>query len=363
MIDQPQVNRPNTQLRSRFSGFSPFFAAVKQYPLDKKLKILLNYIVGPILFVWLSVSIYQQIQSQGDVQQSWRLIRSAFSGQQLVKITLVFALMLVNWGIEARKWQYLMNFIQKISFRKALKAVFAGQALGFNTPNRVGEPAGRVIFLDEGNRLRGMVLSIVGGMSQTIVIFVSGLMALSYFRLQIFNDSHRITGLSIFWLDGLIYTIIIGTILFMLLYFRLSWTTKWFERIPLIAKHKFFVEKVEDLHWKELTRILVFSFFRYVVIVVQYVLMLQVFEVNIDWIQAAGMVSVMLFVLALVPTIGLAELGFRGKIGLQLFGMLSSNSVGIIAAAAGIWIINLIIPAITGSLFILGIRLFRNKST
>ncbi len=141
MIDQSQANAQNTSLTSRFSGFSPFFATVKQYPLNKKLKILLNYIVGPILFVWLSYSIYQQIQRQGDVQQSWQLIRSAFSGPQLLKISGVLMLMFVNWGIEARKWQLLVSSIQTVSFGKAFKAVFSGQALGFNTPNRMGESA------------------------------------------------------------------------------------------------------------------------------------------------------------------------------------------------------------------------------
>ena len=335
----------------------------KQHFLNKKLKILLNYFVGPILFVWLSYSIYQQIQRQGDVQQSWQLIRSAFSGPQLLKLLLVLVLMFVNWGIEARKWQFLVSTIQRVSFGKAFKAVFSGQAIGFNTPNRVGESAGRAIFLEEGNRLRGIVLSIVGSMSQIIVTFVIGLLALLYMRLYILNGAHHLEGLSIFWLDGLIYAITIGTVLFILLYFRLSWATKLLEKIPFIAKHKFFVQKLEDLHRKELTGILLLSSCRFVVFVVQYVLLLQVFEVNIGWLDAACMVCVMFLVLAVVPTIALAELGVRGKISLQLFGLLSSNTVGIVATAAGIWIINLIIPAIAGSLFILGIRLFRNKST
>jgi uncharacterized membrane protein YbhN (UPF0104 family) len=70
----------------------------------------------------------------------------------IVKISLVFLLMFVNWGIEARKWQLLVSSIQKVSFGRAFRAVFSGQALGFNTPNRMGESAGRAIFLDEGNR-------------------------------------------------------------------------------------------------------------------------------------------------------------------------------------------------------------------
>lgn len=333
----------------------------KHPKLNRKLKIFLNYFVGPILFVWLSYSIYRQVQQQGDVRQSWHLIRSAFSGPQLNKLLLVILLMFVNWGIEALKWQFLVSGIQKVSFSRAFRAVFSGQALGFNTLNRIGESAGRALFLEEGNRLRGIVLSVVGSMSQIIVTFVTGVLALIYLRWYILDDSHHLEGLSVFWLDGLIYTISVGIVLFILMYFRLSWLIQLLEKIPFIAKHKFFVQKLEDFHWRELTKILFLSSIRFVVFVVQYVLLLQVFEVNIAWLDAASLICVMFLVLAIVPTIALAELGFRGKISLQLFGLLSANTIGIIATAAGIWIINLIIPAIAGSLFILGVRLFKNK--
>lgn len=344
------------------SRISPFFARVKQYPLNKKLKIFLNYFVGPVLFVWLSYSIYRQVQRQGDVQQSWHLIRSAFAGPQLLKLLSVVALVLLNYGIEARKWQLLMARIQKVSFGRAFRAVLSGQALGFNTVNRVGESAGRAIFLDEGNRLRGIVLSVVGSMSQIIVIFVTGLAALLYLRFNILDETHQLNGLSTVWLDGLIYAIAAGMVVFILMYFRLSWLIKLLEKVPFIAKYKFFVQTLEDFHWRELTKILFLSAGRYVVFVVQYLLLLQVFEVNIGWFDAACLIGVMFLVLAIVPTIALAELGFRGKISLQLFGLLSTNTIGIIATAAGIWIINLILPAIAGSLFILSVRLFRNKT-
>jgi hypothetical protein len=122
------------------------------------------------------------------------------------------------------------------------------------------------------------------------------------------------------------------------------------------------VEKLEDFHWKELIRLLSLSFGRYFVFLFQYYLLLRLFQVNVYWLDAFALVGVMFLVLAIVPTIALAELGFRGKVSLLLFGLLSSNHIGIIATAAGIWIINLILPAIAGSIFILGLRFFRNKT-
>ncbi|SJZ34965.1 lysylphosphatidylglycerol synthase domain-containing protein [Sediminibacterium ginsengisoli] len=331
--------------------------------MTKKLKIFLNYFVGPVLFLWLSYSIYHQVKSQGDVQQSWHLIRSAFTGEQNWKLLLALLLMPLNWGIEAEKWRFLVKDIQKVSFFKAYRAIFAGQAIAFSMPNRVGESAGRSVYLDEGNRIRGIAQSLAGSMSQIIVTFVLGIAGLYYTRAYILDATHQLEGLSVFWLDGLIYALTTGITLFIVVYFRISWFVQLIEKIPIVARHRFFIEKLEGLHWKELTKILLLSAARYVVFVGQYVLLLQVFEVGIGFSTAIPLICVMFLVMAIIPTIALAELGFRGKVSIMLFGMMSANTLGIIATAAGIWIINLIIPAIIGTVFILGLRLFRNKQT
>jgi len=334
---------------------------VKSVFLNKKVKNILNYIIGPVLFIWLSYSIYHQILKQGDVQQSWDLILSATHEQNRGKLFLVLFLMLVNWGIEARKWQIQVNGIEPIGFFLSFKSILSGQAFGFNTINRIGESLGRVVFLKDGNRIRGVVLSFVGSMAQIIVTFTMGAVSLFYMRVNILNDDSQLQGLSVFWLDGLIYVISGGILLFTLAYFRLSGLVQMIEKIPFIAKRRFFVEKLEDFHWKELARILSLSFVRYFVFLVQYLLLMEVFGVKVYWLDACSLLGVMFVVLAIVPTITLAELGFRGKVSLLLFGLISTNSVGIIATSAGIWLINLILPAILGTLFILGVRLFSNK--
>lgn len=334
---------------------------VQTLHLNQQQKNILNYFVGPLLFVWLSYAIYKQIQHQHDVQQSWELILSAFYHSQRWKLLLVLGLMLVNWGVEARKWQLQVKGIEVISFIEAFRAILAGQALGFNTVNRIGEPAGRAAFLKDGNRLRGLALSVVGSMAQIIVTFLMGALSLLYMRIYILNGSRQLQGLNAFWLDGLIYVISIGIMLFTLAYFRLSGLIELLEKIPVVARHRFFVEKLEDFHWKELTRILSLSFGRYWVFLLQYILLLQVFNVEVFWLDACALIGVMFLVLAIVPTITLAELGFRGKVSLILLGLLSANSIGIIATAAGIWLINLILPAIIGTLFLLGVRIFRTN--
>lgn len=311
--------------------------------------------------MWLSFSIYRQIKNQGDVQQSWQLIKEAFLGQSNWKISIVVLLMFLNWGIEAKKWQILVSRVERINIWNAYRSILAGQAFALNTVNRAGDFVGRILYLHEGNRLRAVALSLVGSMSQILVTFFIGLFALTGLRFSILNHLQNLEGLNEFWLDALMITLFIGVFVFTIFYFNVSLFIRMIEKIPFVARFKYLIEKVEALHWRELTRILLLSIARYIVFIIQYVLLLQVFGVDATVLNLAMMVSVLFLVLAMVPSIALAELGFRGKVSLQLFGLLSVNHLGIVAAAAGIWIINLIIPAIAGSVLILGVRLFRNK--
>jgi hypothetical protein len=322
---------------------------------------LLNYIIGPLLFVWLSFSIYKQIQEQPNLPDAWQAIQNSYKGPNAWKLYTVLALMFVNWGLEAKKWQILVAGVQQIAFLRAFRAIFTGQAIALNTFNGVGEYVGRVVYLKDGNRLRAVALSIVGSLSQIIVTMVLGILGLIYIRINVLDDTHHVEGLSKFWLDAMMYSISFWTIIFILVYFQLSWLTKLIEKIPFVAKYSFYIQKLEDFHWKELTRILLLSFIRYVVFVAQYLLLLELFNVDASLIQLACMVCVMFLVLAVVPTIPIAELGLRGEASKQLFGLISTNTLGIVFTAVIIWIINRVIPAIAGSIFLLGVKLFKGK--
>jgi uncharacterized membrane protein YbhN (UPF0104 family) len=297
------------------------------------------------------------------------MIKASFTGINQLKFVMVLFLMFVNWGIEARKWQVLVRSVEKISFLKAFKAVFSGQSLAVNTPNRLGEYVGRVIYLEEGHRLKGIALTIVGSLSQIIIVFLAGLTGLFFMKNSITISLQHIltkTGLLIRFPDLtsltyeiIFYGVLVVVLTVLIIYYEISWLTKLLERLPLVHRYSYLIEKLEDFHWKELTRILSLSFARYVVFVIQFILLLQVFNASASFWQTAGIVSVFFLVLAVVPTISSVELGLRGLAAVELFGVLSNNTLGIVATAAGIWLINLIIPALAGSLFIIGIKLYK----
>ena len=111
--------------------------------LNKNIKIFLNYILGPLLFAWLSYSIFKQIKNQPHLEEAWLRIRSSFSNITVINLILVFPLMFANWSLEALKWKLSVQHVQPVSFARAVKAILSGVSFSVTTPNRTGSGAAR----------------------------------------------------------------------------------------------------------------------------------------------------------------------------------------------------------------------------
>ena len=335
----------------------------KVFTLNKQLKILLNYFVGPALFIVLSWSIYNNITHQPDLQNSLNKIKLSIEGEQRWKALLVVFLMLANWSCEALKWKVLINHIQSISFFKSFRAILSGLSvsLAMNTPNGTGEYIGRVLYVKDGNRIRAVTLTFVGSLSQLIVTMLMGTVGIFILKNNFYNPTANSAILSRLSVTAIIYGCIIFSTVLLVIYFEISYLTRIIEKIPFVARFSYFIQKLEDFGWKELLKVFLISFVRYLVFATQYILLLQVFNVGIDMLTAFWLITIMFLALAIVPTIALAELGIRGKLSIYLFGLFSTNTLGIILTASTIWLINLIVPALAGSLFMVGIKLFKKE--
>lgn len=329
----------------------------KNGPLNKSIKIFLNYFLGPMIFIWLAYSMITQIRKQPDLEEHLVYIKEAAYGPDAWKFWTVIFLMFVNWGIEARKWQVLLKPLQHMPFMRSFKAILTGVSFAMNTPNRVGEYGGRVLFVDEGNRLRSVSLTIAGSFSQliiTLVLGVTGLFILSDMLMQ----NSNLQSVSI-WFRSIRFMLVVITLVCLLFYFRIGWIIKGVERLPGIASFAKHIAVLEELSFNLLLRVLSLSFTRFIVFIIQYNLLLQVLHVDIDWWNGFWVVSVLFLCLAIWPTIAILELGLRWEYSLFLFSMFSQNTVGIYVTATAIWLVNLVLPALAGSLFLLGLRIFR----
>jgi len=327
---------------------------------NRRFKYFVNYFLGPLLFIWLSYSIFKQIRQQPGLEQSWQHIRDSFYSSRIWLLLAVMLLMLVNWSIETVKWKLAVQRIQRVDFITALKAVLSGVSFSVMTPNRVGEYLGRVLYMEEGKRLKAISLTIAGSISQLIVTLAMGFVALLILQKPIL-DNGMITA---FWMKMMIYGVLVVVAILTLFYFRLAWLVRWVDRLPGSRRYAWLLESLEHFNATLLLQLLSLSTLRFIVFIIQYYLLFRLFDVDVSWWQGWWAVSLSFLVMAVIPTIALiTDLGLRGKVSLQLLGMFSSNQLGISLTAVSIWFINLIIPAIAGSLLILSIRkIFKNKS-
>jgi hypothetical protein len=328
---------------------------------NKNLKIIIRYFIGPLLGAWLFYSLYQQIRNQPHLHESLSLIKAAPFGEAAWKFWMVIFLALVNWGIEARKWQVLLKPLQKIRFLRAYRSVLSGLALSLNTPNRMGEYGGRILYVKEGSRLKAISLSIAGSISQLIITLIFGCLGLVYLLFFQHLPTGYVMGLSVYWIKVLLFISFVATAIIILFFFRLSWLIKLLEKIPGSSKFIEYFNVLKEFTAKLLLRLLSLSFFRYLVFVLQYILLLQVLHVGIFWFDSFRIITILFLVLAIVPSFAIADLGIRGKFSTGLFSLYSQNTVGILGTTFGIWFINLFIPALAGSILILGIKFFKEK--
>ncbi len=324
--------------------------------MNKNIKFIINYLLGPLIFVILAWSLYRQISHQPDLNVRWQQIKMSW---QHYIFWIVFILMFLNWGIEARKWQILMAPLEKISLVRSFKSVFAGCSITMLTPNRVGEYGGRIMYVQESNRIRAISLAILGSISQLTVTMLMGTMGLIVFKFgSVVNKSAFI---SIPWIlsDTLFVISLVVSFVLLLFYFRIHLFIKVVSVFKFLKKFSGYINVLDVFSGKQLLRIIFLSFFRYMVFILQYMLLLRVMGVEIVYPVMFLLLTIFYLVMAVAPTIGFTELPVRATASVLIFELFSSNILGIQAAAFGIWLINIVLPAVIGSLLIFGIKIMK----
>lgn len=318
-------------------------------------KRYIGLIIKVVIAIVALVFIYREVQLKG--QETDLRFGINILSENLPQLFGLIALMLLNWTLEAFKWRILIQHLEKISLWKSLKAILSGITVAIFTPNRVGEYGGRVFHLKEADRIDAVLLTIVGSYAQLVVTLVAGIIATIFFLPQyvgigpVTPMQYNLIGLLMF---GLAIALVILFLNTRLLTTILNW-------LPIPEKYQHY-SKVFEYHTSAtLWKVFLASLGRYAVFTLQFFLLLQLFDVEIGYINAMMMISMTYFVMTAVPTIAITELGVRGSMAVYFLGMLSENVKSIFMASSMLWLINLAVPALIGVLFIFQLRFFRKS--
>jgi hypothetical protein len=65
--------------------------------------------------------------------------------------------------------------------------------------------------------------------------------------------------------------------------------------------------------------------------------------------------------MAIVPSFAIADVGIRGKVAIGILAVFSTNTLAILSGSVLVWLLNLVLPALIGSLLLLSIKIFKER--
>ena len=307
-------------------------------------RLLLGLKVG-ISFFMLFV-IYRKVSGVEQFVGSLDAFAGRFSGGNLALIIAVILLMPVNWSLEALKWKLLLKHSAHFTLSESMRSVLGGLSIGFATPARVGEFAGRVMFLHRGERVDGIYLSAIGGLAQSIVTFFTALFMLRFY-----------TGNSNIFFSAYSYIAFALLALVMIaIYISFEEVMLWLKKSRLhISDYVIDVNKTPHRNDKWL--VFLTSIVRYGVYVLQYYLLLRFIGMTGNVFELIAAISLILFLQSVSPLIPLTDITVRGGIALLVLNNYGTYmTMGIFMVPVMLWAINLLIPAIIGYFYILKLQ-------
>ncbi|MDD2387705.1 MAG: lysylphosphatidylglycerol synthase domain-containing protein [Bacteroidales bacterium] len=313
--------------------------------IPKKYKKVFVNVLKLIIAILSYGFVIYKIYNSPDIK-SFGLFFHNISTSQYLLLTTILILMIVNWCLESLKWKELMKPIQKTGLSKAFVAVWTGVTIGNLTPNRIGEFAGRILFLNKENRKEGTSLTLYGDLAQfivTLIFGIAGFTILSHFFLNETTSTESIN--NIILITGITMTVICG-----LIYFNINNIIKFFKKYKFFQKVLKNFTPAKNISKKTKILTLTYSILRYLVFTFQFFLALHFFDIKISYTNAMLALSSIYLAVHVIPNIPFAELGIRVSFSLLFLGIFSTSDTAILFSSVLIYIINIAIPSLFGGI-------------
>ncbi len=257
----------------------------------------------------------------------------------------VVCLGLVNLTWRSLVWKNLTSILQKISFKRAFKAILLGITGGSFTPARFGDWIGKSIVLDQQYRKKGIFIAAFGHLIQSISMIVPGIVTLYFYSVEYAHIKELNTrfGFNLMW------SIELGTVLFLIFLPVVTKRLK-FPRFPSIIQG--IIDTVAAYSYVTYFKIMAYNTLKNCFIYLQLFLLLRLFEIPITGWEAIIIIPTFYLSLSFVPGIMFADLGVIGAFSIMIIGKVFDNYGGVLLATMCIWVVNVGIPLLGGSAFI-----------
>lgn len=278
------------------------------------------------------------------------MVRAA-AGADAGLITAAVILLPVNLALEGLVWHLLISRLSiATTLREQIGALFAGFALGFFTPGRAGEFAGRAFYIRHGDRWEIAVVVGAQRLFDMAVICAVGCPATVIYILTADPQPEVLWWMvaaagGVFGAAGVAASASpAGThrILSSMRILSFFWS-----RIGLLRR----LSGVEGMG------ILGLSFIRFAVYSIQFLLLLMAVVPDADVSLALLGIALVFFVKLLLPPVTLMDVGIREGAAVYFLGGLGFPEAAALNASLLLFTINLLIPAAAGLPLVMRLRL------
>jgi hypothetical protein len=302
--------------------------------ISHKAKQLLVLLIKLLIVGCAFYFIYGQLAHNDKL--NWVLFLEKFNkNKSVLGISFLLFLSILNRFFEILKWQNLVSSIKKISLFESTNQVLSALTAGLFTPNGVGEYAGKALFFEKAQTKNIIFLNLICNGAQVLVSLFFGIIGLFY--------------LGYFKWDLILIATIIGML-------TLGFTLKKFD-IKGYSIEKL-IQKLNEIPRKIHQKNFYLAVCRYLVFSHQYYFLFLAFDVQLPYFTLMGAIASVYFLASSLPTFQFLDFAVKGSVALYFFGILGVNEWIVVFISTIIWFLNLVLPAVIGSYFVL---VFKHK--
>jgi hypothetical protein len=304
---------------------------------------------APIL---LGVFLWMELERRENLPILWQAFKRHCAEGQLGWLCLLFCLLPLNWLLETAKWRYFLLRQAPISWWTAYKAVLAGVAFALFTPNRVGEFAGRLLFIQQPYQWQAFAANLLGSIAQYLVLLGAGMLGAWHFYSDQWTEV---------FVGPLLPFVMLGAWLVLLVVFlQIHQFTPILKRLTnwkYLLRARPAVKVFEQTSHFDATWMLVLSGCRYAVYTIQYIAILYFFKAPVDFFTAFSGVATIFLLQTIVPLPAIASILLRGNLAVFIWSQAGVNEISALASTFVLWVVNLILPAFIGTFFLFNVRI------
>lgn len=301
--------------------------------------IKLSIVVGAFYFI------YHKLMTNTELEfkRFWMYLHQndVFSTKNVLFLLL---LTIFNWFFEVLKWKALVGSMISISFKNASEQSLGALTASLLTPNRIGEYGAKALYYQKPMRKKIMLLNLIGNMTQMTTTLFFGYVGFFFFALNYSLDSELVK----LCLSILALTIILLAVFYYLK--KIQFQIKGFS----LDKIQSFIKGIStDIKLKAS----IFSVIRYLIFSFQFYHLLQIFGVDLNYLEAMTVISTMYLLSSIIPSIFIFDVIVKGSVAVYLFSMVGVNDLTVLCIVTLMWLLNFVVPSVFGSYYVLNFNL------